>query len=290
MIKNTISYHVEMPNVADMENFITNCDFKARKPGDAELQTVGFSAHPVTGQYVADFQDGYCITVVTWKKNIKASMIKPLLVERINALGYTPKKDEKSAIKDDIITELLAKIPAEPKTILAYYHLPTKKLIVDTSNQKDADLVTSLLRKTIGSLKATTLYVDQSVGLTAKLADHLYTINDGQFTSKLRLGNTLTLKGHEGDSVTYKNRLLTEDGTSVEIVDMIRDEKMNVKEVELICDDVTFKLTDGFKLKSINYGDMDTDTEYWQDDAWLCVTTVSKILTHLVSEFTVVKE
>lgn len=287
MIKNAISYHVEMPNTNDMTDFIVKSDFLARKPGNAELSTVGFSIHPESQLLVTEYSGGYCLAVTVWKKNVKTSTVKSLLQERVNALGYTPKKAEKADIRDEIITELVGKIPAEPKTIYTYYHTASKKLIVDSVNQKEADLVTTLLRKTIGSLKATTLHVDQSVGLTTRIADHLFTVN-GKFTDLLTLGHTLVLKGYEGDSVTYKNRVLSEGGTSLEIVDMIRDEHMTVKEVELQYGDIIFKLTDGFKLKSVNYGDTGGESD-WQSDTHYSMVNLVSILDHLVSEFTVVK-
>lgn len=288
MIKNAVSYHVEMPNANDMLDFIADSGFYARKPGDAELSSVGFSTHPESQLLVTGYQGGYCLAVTVWKKNVKASMIKPLLQERISALGYTPKKAEKSAVRDEIITDLVGKIPAEPKTIYTYYHTNSKKLIVDTVNQKEADMVTALLRKTIGSLKATTLHVDQSVGLTARLSKHLREYRGRQLTELLTLGNSIMLKGHSGEAVNYKNIDLHAEGTCDEIADLIDDCNMTVKEVELYNEDVSFKLTDGFKLKSVVYGCSDSESD-WQSDTYYSMVNLVSILDHLVSEFTVVK-
>lgn len=289
MIKNAISYHVEMPNYRDMTHFIVDSGFYARKPGNAELSTVGFSTHPETSAHISLYQGGYCLAVTVWKKNVKASMVKPLLQERIEALSYTPKKAEKSDIRDEIITDLIGKIPAEPKTIYVYYHTASKKLIVDTVNQKEADLVTGLLRKTIGSLKATTLYVDQSVGLTAHLSKHLRENRGKQLTKLLTLGNSITLKGCDSEAVNYKNIDLHAEGTCDEIADLIDDCNMTVKEVELQHGDIIFKLTDGFKLKSVDYCDTTGESD-WQSDTYCSMVNLVSILDHLVSEFTVVKE
>lgn len=302
MIKNAITYSVIMPQtVTEMGEFIDNAGFFTRKPGEQEVRTVGFAAHPISGAFVTAFPGGYCIVIREWEKKIKASVVRQLVQDRINALGLldrTVSKKEKAEIKDDVIIGLVSRIPAESKDHYVYYSVDSKKLVVDTTSQKVADLCTSLLRKTIGSLKATTLYVDQSNGLTQKLVKHLdYNDANTPFTGDIYLDSesTLVLKGYTGQALSYKNLDLYEEGTTCEIADMVKGKSMFVGSIALETENTGFILTDGFKLKSLNYGDFDTSVAKGDVDSWCgvvmyCLNQICSITDTLVKEFTVVEE
>lgn len=291
MIKNLVSYRVEMPSAEEMSKFITDSCLYSCKPTHGQLSKLGFANHPVTRELVSEFDDGYCLTIDYWVKKIKPSLINQLLQERVESSSRTLSKAETRAVKDDIVSELINQTHPELTRIFAYYKKSTNNLFVETINQKHADVVTGLLIKTIGSLKATTLYVDTSQGLSHRIANYLNSKDTPYFTDELTLGDNITLKGADSDSVTYKNRDLLDEGTSTEISSMIFDEKMTVKEVELIANDFKFKLTDGFKLKNICFGELEHDVDEGEEWSWQVnreTALISSTVNHIISEFTVV--
>lgn len=297
MIKNAITYSVVMPQTAgEMIDHIVNNGIISREPGSQEISTFGFVGHPITGKFVSEFQNGYCISFREYKKDIKPSIVRQLVQEKVNALDYVPKRAEINEMKDEVIFDLAGRIPSEPKNFYAYYDIPSQILIVDSSSQKVADKITALLRKTIGSLLAKTLYIDSTVGLTTRLSDYLQDEDRDIFIEGLTLGNTLVLKSHEGESVTYKDMDLLSDGTSGEVVELIRHH-MHVRQLEMSLTGVfDFVLTDGFKLKKLTYPEYDNSDyaknseEGWVSDSWYAVQQIAIVMGILVKEFTVIEE
>lgn len=297
MIKNAITYSVVMPQTsAEMIDHIVNNGIISREPGSQEMGHFGFVGHPITGKFVSEFPNGYCISFCEHKKDIKPSIVRQMVQEKVNALDYIPKRAEVNEMKEEVIFDLAARIPSEPKNYYAYYDIPSQTLIVDNTSQKVADKITALLRKTIGSLLAKTLYIDSTVGLTTRLSNYLQDEDRDIFIQGLTLGNTLVLKSHEGGSVTYKDMDLLDDITSGEIVELIRDH-MSIRQLEMdltgVCD---FVLTDGFKLKKLNYPEYDNSDyaknseEGWVSDSWYSVQQIVVVMGILVKEFTVVEE
>ena len=299
MIKSAISYTVEMPTIAEMRKFIEKSNLTVTRPTSQQRSTFGFEIHPVTKELVSEFEGGYCLTLKQYEKKIDAKALREVLNAKYQNIedetGVPLKRKEKDAIKDDTVLDLLPGILPTPKVVFVYYRIASKTLIVDTAETKMADNATSLLRKCIGSLEATTLYIDAAAGLTAKLAEYLHTITLDDFIPGLKLGTTVELKHLIEGAVKYKDMKLTEDGTSVEIVDMIRDAHMYVKTIELHSgDDFLFELTDGFKMKGIKYTEFDSGERKGSHDEWLTETfysmfKITQALGHITSAFQVVK-
>lgn len=308
MIKNAITYSIEMPKAAAMDEFITGSVeqidlFVASKPVDSQLFSCGFVRHPVTGDVVAQFKGGYCLTFRQYEKKID----KQALNEKINDIatareqetGTKLKRAERLNIKDDIIQLMTPHILPTPKTVFVYFNEDTNTLIVDTTVDSVADRITSILRKCIGSLKATTLYIDQAAGLTSKLVQQLIVVEDGKnqfFIPGITIGHSVELKGMEGELIKFKGVDLFYDGTADEIADNITEGGMFVKSIDLEVPgtDTTFTLTDGCKFKNFKFyfehDDLSTEDaiEQWETETWYCVNQVTSITHAVVDAFTVV--
>jgi len=300
MIKSAISYSVEMPSLDEMRKFIDKAELNVTRPSAQQMSTFGFDIHPVTRELVSSFEGGYCLTFKKYEKKIKPAALREVLNAKYQnfeaELGRPLKQKEKASIKEDTIIDLLPNILPEPKVVFGYFDIKSKTLVIDTTEAKMADMATSLLRKCFGSLKATTLYIDASAGLTERLADFMYAAApNAPFIPGLVLGGVLELKHPVEGEVKYKDMNLTEDGTSVEIVDMIRDTHMYVKTIRLGTQNHTwFDLTDGFKMKGIKY-DYESDTsvpkhETWQSDTWYSMNQIVSILGHITKTFEVITE
>lgn len=294
MIKNAITYHVEMPSAVDMLEFTH--EYMAEKPDLGQVKTVGFSAHPLMNEVVTEFPGGYCLSVLMWEKKIPAAAVNNELKEQIEQCeahyGRPLKKAEKDELKSEIILSLLPTILPSPKYVFAYCHQSTNTLIIDSTSSKDADSATALLRKAIGSLKATTLYIDSRIGLTSSLKNHLNDPSVEFINHEITLGQSLELEGQEG-KVKYTDVDLYDKSTSAEICDQIETGGMHIKSVELIGRNGDLTLTSEFKLQKICMG-IETDPdmskqESWLSDSFSCCEFVSSVTDQLVERFKVVE-
>lgn len=294
MIKNAITYSVEMPTAQDMLEFTH--EYMAEKPQHGQVKTVGFSSHPLMNEVVTEFTAGYCLSVLIWEKKIPAAAVNNELKEQIEQCeahyGRPLKKAEKAELKSEIILNLLPTILPSPKYVFVYYHQSTNTLIVDTTSSKDSESVTALLRKAIGSLKATTLYIDSRIGLTSSLDNHLNDPSIEFINDEITLGSSLELEGQEG-KVKYTDVDLYDKSTSAEICDQIETGGMHIKNVELVGRNGCFTLTNEFKLKKIGMG-IETDPDMSKQEAWLsesfaCCEFISSVTDQLVERFKVVE-
>ena len=320
MIKNAITYSVEMPTGFEMLEFATKSEFfedtadgegklvelyTANKPRTAQLSTIGFAKHPLMGKYVAPFNGGYCLTILKWEKKIDNGAVNARvkeIVAEIEKQGRTVKRKERTVMKDQIIGELLPLILPTPKYTFAYYHTESKTLIVDTTSDKTSDEVTSLLRKCIGSLKATTRYVDPRIGLTEQVANCLdegeqFIIHPVNSIHPVSIGNKLELAGGDTNgNLKFKDVDLFDETTAAEAIGQIREGGMYVKSVELeyVHNAVTFQLNNGAKIKGLQFDAFEADGEDtqadWQSESFYAVKIVADISKSIVDHFTVVEE
>ncbi|CAL9970279.1 exonuclease recombination-associated [Vibrio phage D63] len=299
MIKNAIIYTVEMPTVADMENYAAQ--FTVKKPGTHTRRTMGFTKHPVTSELVSPFEGGYCLSVLIWEKKIDAAALREALNEKVGQFeqveGRPAKKTEKDTMRDEIVNELLPHVLPSPKYVYAYYHIESDTLLIDTANGETSDQVTALLRKAIGSLKATTVYIDNRIGLTECLTQALQQCTSALLEGdSMRIGERLELEGREGEKVKYTDVNLLDDTTAEEVCAQIRDGGMSVKSIELTDFHIEWQLTDGFKFKSIKFptweGDPDSDNkaDEWYAETFYAMSKLVSVSTRIADAFTVVEK
>ncbi len=299
MIKNAIIYSVEMPTIAEMENFAAQ--FIVKKPGTHTRRTMGFTKHPVTSELVSPFEGGYCLTVLIWEKKIDAAALREALNEKAGQFdqveGRLPTKVEKDTMRDQIVNELLPHVLPSPKYVYAYCHIKSDTLLIDTANGETSDQVTTLLRKAIGSLKATTVYIDNRIGLTQCVTQALENgtsaLLDGD---TMQIGERLELEGTEGEKVKYTDVNLLDDTTAEEVCAQIHDGGMAVKSIELTDFSIEWQLTDGFKFKSIKFptweGDQDSDdkADEWYSETFYAMMRLVDVSTRIADAFTVVEK
>lgn len=315
MIKNAILYSIEMPNAHAMLGHINQVDgddtnkFIARKPHSNEIATIGFCKHPIIGETVSKFTGGYCLTVLKWEKKINVSAVNARVKEMTLSIEEreqrTLKKKETDAVKDQIIGELLPDILPTPKYTFVYFHDKSNTLIVEATDDKTSDECTGLLRKTIGSLKATTLYVDSRIGLTTQIAEKVGSGDKNLISTRkpldqievVTIGESLELKGGDTSSdLKFKNVDLFDDTTTAEIVGQITEGGMYVKSVELCysLNAVTFNLVDGSKFKNFIFDGFlatgESNIDDWLSESMYCIKLVADISKCIVDHFTVVEQ
>lgn len=293
MIKNSISYSVVMPSTSnEMREFIDKSGLMSREPGLSEVQNVGVIPHPTSGDIVTSFEGGYCIVIRKWTKKIKPSTVNFLVNKKIQCLPVT--KNEKKKIKDEVIFDLIQRTVPEPTDCFVYYCVNRNILIVDSATQGVADMCTSLLRKIIGSLKATTLYLGESLSLTSKVREHIS--NKGphhEFIESVYLENVanLVIKGLDKEKISYSNWNLYDEN----IVELVMTNGVSVHSISLETEQISFNLSDNFKMKSIKFINFDvsynkSDVVEWESTVSYCSHQICNVIEALVNEFTTVDE
>ncbi len=300
MIKNAIIYNVEMPTAAEMHVFAQANP--VNKPSAQGRITTGFAKHPITGDLVSLFEGGYCVTILIWEKKIDAAAIREEMNEKIAQFesqeGRFAKKSEKESIRDEIVLTLLPHILPSPKYVYCYVDLDSDTLLIDTASEPVAEKATALLRKAIGSLKATTVYIDHRIGLTACFAGALDAgtrclIDDN---TRIKIADRLELEGIEGGKVKYTDVDLLDETTAEEICAQIREGGMSVKSINLTDQGVAWQLTDGFKFKSIKFPDWEDENiaefkeEEWYSETFYAMEKLVDISTQIADAFTVVEK
>ena len=284
MIQNAILFDVntEIPNHVDLYAFVS-C-IKSVQPTALEVQSTGFVKHPVTKEYVSEFDGGFCLTVKTWKKEINSAAFKAKLEDRLERVDHEVTKKEKLAIKDQLLQEILPTILPKPSTVFMYYLKETNQIIVDTTSTTIAESAMSLLRKSLGSLPAT----PTEFPLDGVLSGHLeYCFGSDEqllVNEKIVIGGSIKLKGKGNQGLTIKNMNLFDEGTREEVLAYITGGfKLKYIELGYIPNDVTVKLVDGYKLTNLSFNGFDAVTgedsvSDWLSESMYCTSVISSIV------------
>jgi recombination associated protein RdgC len=273
-----------MPGVTDIQVHISN--FMSRIPSALEVQTMGFIKHPVMKETVAKFNGGFCLSIKTWKKEINANALKAKVqgqVDLIEEQGRVVSNKEKAAIRDQIVQELLPNILPKPSIVHLYYIEENKRIIVDTTSTKTAELSISLLRKAFGSLIALPTEFPFDDVMLGNLeycfgSDERVLVNE-----KLTIGNSIKLKGKGRQSVTISDVDMFDDNLTLDEIHRYITGGFAVKSIELnhVPLDVTFNLVDGYKLNKIvfeSYLPVGSDViDDWMTDSYLSIKAVMEI-------------
>lgn len=261
-MKKAIVFKAVLPELA--QNLELDIQDYMHKPLAAnQLANYGFTKNALTGNAVFDFAGGYSFTTRIDKKDIPKSMVDELLGLEVahfeENLGRGIKQDEKRKLKADILEELVPNALHKTRLVTSYYNIKDNYLFVEGA-QGDADIIMALLRKSMGSLKTTTIHIDASRGLAERL-NNIAGLNSD--LGGLNVGTSLRLIGSEQELVTYKDIDLNDKQD--EICGYIED-GYQVKQLNLTdqhgCD---FVINERFQFSSISFPDSEDD--YDQDDA-----------------------
>lgn len=244
-------YRLNLPAASTLTNHLAECVH--REIFETSFSNVGFVAPANQTGLVLPFEGGYAFAVRYDEKIVPAAVVSAEAQKRI-ALVETEQdtrlaKKHRQDIRDQVFSELCRKALVRPTVVTCFYREADRLLIVPTASRKMADIVTSLLVKVVGSIKATTIYVSSAKhGLTTRLARYLE--DDDLAFDGFGVGGTCKLKLPESRSVTVKLGELYEgkDGLQESLV-----AGGCVTEIALSMSDVEFRLTDDFVIKGVEF-------------------------------------
>lgn len=290
LIKSAITYSASLPALDLLEKHLSENQF-------SELNTLdysgsGFIYAPHNSQFITQLETGdLAFTLRFDEKIVPASVTtaeaKKIIAKREEEENRRLPAKERSAIRDEVFFELVAKALIKSIQITCFYNPETNLLIVPTNSKKLADIVTSKLLKSLGSIKAQTIYVtDASHGLTVKIEGYL---NTNYRFDNFNVEGCLKLKADEKRAQSFKgdDLFIHKEG----ILEAIAAGS-KIVEIELSNDDLSFKVTSDFKIKSISFieknteeQDFDSPLDCWKHEASVQILMFSNAHVHLTALF-----
>ncbi|WMC09566.1 recombination-associated protein RdgC [Oceanimonas pelagia] len=288
-LKNIITFAAQLPEAKDLEGHLAKLPFK--ELASSEYQTAGFVQHPITKQMVSPFEDGFAFVVRYDEKVIPAAAVKAEVANRVAHIEAEEERPvsrkEKSAIKDQVMGEVVRTALARQQLIHAYYVPSSKRLFVVTASERMAQVVMNLLVKVVGSVKTETTHVtDVKHGLTTRLQAFLTTdTQPWEAFGDFEPGDAckLTRKLETKETINYTG---LDIASCDELVDKL-ESGFKVESLRLNWEGLEMTLTQDFHLKSLKWEDSDDqdaedEHEAWQEDAAMKVYLLDQVYGELL--------
>ncbi|MGL4675063.1 MAG: recombination-associated protein RdgC, partial [Wohlfahrtiimonas sp.] len=169
MFKNMLAYKFEEPFILDVSALNEKLNQKPITPClTQEMESLGWIE-------LDDYSDAFAIQVnkaiffrlCVERKLLPNSVVNTAIKARIKELNlkHVSRSDHKE-LHEYVVNKLLPKALVDRSYIYAYIDLETNHLVVNASSTKKASLLTSHLRKTLGSLPIVPLMPENSVAAT----------------------------------------------------------------------------------------------------------------------------
>jgi recombination associated protein RdgC len=273
LLKAAITYKCNLPGVAALETHLQENPFQELMALD--FGRAGFVPNPHDARFVTPLTGtkDYAFTVRYDEKIIPSNVVNKEVTKRVLAIEEqeqrkVPKK-ERAGIKDEVYVEMLGRALIKSVEITCFYRPDDRLLIVPTASKKLADIVISRLLKSVGSIKAETIYVTEAKqGLTTKLEGHF---NDHYEFQDFNIEGDCKLKAPEGNAFSVKlDDINLAKGGILEAI----GQGAKVVELGLSNDDMYFRINSDFVIKGIAFiaepaeqPEFDNQLDYWLHEA-----------------------
>lgn len=268
LIKSAIVFQADLPSIELMAQHLAEIPFEP--VGEVFRSRAGFVANAVTGELVTPIEGGFSFTVRLDEKILPGAAVRRAVAEAIQAhaeeLELTVEEldeDTIGEITEATMTKLIANALVKTTIVNCFYSSTDNFLIIPTTGKPLAQTVVALLIKAVGSVKTSTIHVsDIKGGLTSRLGWFLDG-NEDAFDG-FKLGDTCNMK-NKGDKANFSMLDLTHARQGLQ--EALNGE-MQVELMELVHEGVSFKLTNDFKLRAINFhGELTEEEEDQREDA-----------------------
>lgn len=269
LIKNAIIFQADLPDIDAMVHHLSQIPFEP--VGKTFVSRSGFVANGITAELVTPIEGGYSFSVRLDHKILPGSSVRMAVNEAVQAYAdeheiEVSEVDEATAgaIAEQTTALLIEHALVKTATLNCFYSEIHKFLIIPTTVKDLAQTVVGLLIKAIGSVKTSTIHVDNiKGGLTTRLKKHLglegEELAEDAFDG-FKLGAICNM-AYKSDKVSFNLGDL--DAAKQGLLECLgRD--MTVDIMELVHENVGFKLTHDFKLKGLKFFGELTDAELEQ--------------------------
>ena len=254
--KNILLYRFTKPFETSNETLETLLAESPFKPcGLTETNQLGWS-NPLqkSEQFVHVAQNYWMICLQKQERILPSSVVNEQVQEKVNEIEEQQHRKvtrkEKTELKEEITLQLLPKSFTRTSRHYAYLAPDKGYMIINTASAKVADELTSLLRKSVGSLPIRIPSVNQAPN---SVMTHWVT-EDNALPEHFTLGYEceLTSNGDEKGSIKYKGLELDQDQIDQQIKSGMEVSKLAVEWRETM----TFILGTDLSIKRIKFGDM----------------------------------
>lgn len=252
IIKNPQAFSVEFPSFDSMAAAMDKPEAKGlfiRDIEGGELKKFGFN----TNQPIRLMDNGYRIGFSYIVKKISSLSIKQELENKVDQIesetNIPVKKAEKDALREEIIYQKAQTADIERVNFFAYFHEASSRLIIDVASEDIGQMAIHWLLKLLGSLKATTIYVD-GVGesLSQQILKNIQNDNELGFAG-FEFLDKLNLKHADLGAAKY-NGEYTLDHIAELISSGFKCERVSLKKSGMM-----FDFTGDLKVKSVKLTD-----------------------------------
>lgn len=292
LIKNASVYRVKLPATPLLENHLNEIPFADLGPSD--MNRAGFVPIPdiSEGELVTPFIGGVAFAVRYDEKVIPGGVVLSETAKAVQAreqdTGLRVGRKERREIRDVVIADLCVRALIRTKVVTCFFHIETDTLIVPVASQSLADRIISLLLQAVGAIESRPIHIDSlKGGLTTRLAGFL--ANDDSTFAPFELSSSVWLEGPVGAKVTYQMQNDLE--TSRVGLNELLGEGFTVAAIRLDQGSSSFKLTNKFKFKAIDFGtpaeaqEFEHRREAWEHEAALQVLIFTDAVSKLCTLF-----
>lgn len=293
-------YKCKLPAIANMEAHLNACSFAPVL--ESMYSSSGFIA--INGQMVTEIAGGFVVTLRHDEKIMPKAALARLVDDRVKAeldeSGYDGDGDEPAIskermqeIKDAVYSETVKTALIKTTHIRAFYVEQDNVFLVETTNKALASIMTERIVQAVGSVEFVTVYLSSVVGdLTARLHDFANGADGADCFGKFGMGGKVKLKDEDDTMTVSFDDIAKANAAILEAI----GHGMQVQQVELFHNLVSFKLDKQFKLSAIDYS-IDPEQEqdapeatddpifYWRLEAGVRMLQVASVVRDLLEMF-----
>lgn len=263
IIKSAITFKAELPRAEILAEHLKEIPYEPL--GESFVSRASFVPNKATGELLTKIEGGFSITVRYDEKILPKAAVRAAIAEAQDKYEQEfgeLDKEQAGALAERVTSELIANALVSTTTVNAFYHAEKQLLIVPATKHL-ANVVISLLIKACGSVKTSTIHVDNiKGGLTTRLQNHLAGIEDA--FEGFKLGESCLLK-HKSEKVSFD--LANLDHAKQGIAEALKAE-MQVERMEMVHGQMSFKLAKDFRITGIDYFGELTEDEMAERDGW----------------------
>ena len=254
-MKQATVYKCELPEQDLLEQHFEECEFQ--EIGMHQMETAGFNRFD-DGLFTRRINGWVAFQVRRDTKIIPTGSVRDEVKKRVKVLEANECRKAGRAdrlnIKDEVMMEFCVKALVKQQIINAYYHEESQTLVVDSANKKLADTMTGRMIEAIGSIKATTIYMNGLVAdLTMRLCNYVsgnhHATIFGDLTPSGSCKLTRLNSEEKKESVSFSGA--GELSNFTEIIRLIEDEGFKVSQLGFSDEGMSFTLDDKFKIRKI---------------------------------------
>lgn len=265
MIKNAIVFKAELPSIDAVRQHLQEIEW--RELNDLEYRRSCFVENETTGDLVTDFPGGFALCLRTDEKIIPPVVVQAETDKEVAEVeertGEKLPRKSRTAIKEEVFLSLCTQALTTTTYTWAFYHADEQLLIVNTPAKPKADRLIQTLIQLVGSVKTETIHIsDIKNGVTTRLRQLISGDVEAPFG---RLGiddhAQLVRRFDEIEKVTYAG---TDVANNHELLEQL-EAGYQVEDLGMVLERMRFRLTNQFRLKSIDFDPIEDDEAGGED-------------------------